>query len=98
MVDFALVRTLRTPHSERFLLRRADKDLAALDIHYLVNGSVDATLILFEGAGLTEEQVPDLLSQLDESILPEVSFAEKNLLFTVVCGRVLGAFLPHDSK
>jgi len=97
MIDFTLTRTLRTPHSERFLLRRADTDLAAIDIHYLDNGHVDATLIIVEGAGLTEQQIPELLAQIDETILPSVSFAEKTLSFSVVVGRVVGAFVPQGT-
>ena len=38
-------RTLRTPSSERFLAIRDGKDLAAVDLHYLTNGTI-------AGAGL----------------------------------------------
>ena len=86
------VRTLRTASSERFLLRSGKTDFAALDIHYLPTNRVDATLILFEGAGRTESDVPGLLTEIDEVILPEVSLQEKNLVFNVVIGQVLGAF------
>jgi hypothetical protein len=96
MVDFTILRTLRTPTSERFLFRHEDKDLASLDLHYHADGTVDGTLIAFEGAGLAEAQIPEFLSQIDETLLPNVSFAEKNLSFTVVIGRALGAFVPHD--
>lgn len=94
-MDFTLLRTLRTPHSERFILRKGERDAAAVDIHYRANGSADATLILVENGGFAEKDVPDLLTKLDEVLLPDVSLGERSLSFTVVVGRVLGAFTPE---
>ncbi len=91
-VDF--VRVLRTQSSERFLLCRSGVDAAALDIHYLADGTVHATLIVFEGSSMTEEEIPGQLMYIDEMLLPEVSLNDRKLLFTVVVGRVLGAFEP----
>ncbi len=90
------VRTLRTPHSERFLLRAGGADIAAIDIHFRPNGAADATVILFEEAGIADTEVPALLSRIDEVILPDISIGERNLSFTVVSGRVLGAFQPDQ--
>lgn len=89
------IRTLRTPYSERFLIQLSDgKDSAAIDLHYLKDGSVAGTLFLLEGGGIAEDMVPDLLRHIDEVLLPEVSFQEHNLSFTVVHGRVVGNFVP----
>jgi hypothetical protein len=89
-IDF--VRVLRTASSERFLLRSGQVDVACVDIHYLGDGRVNATLILFDAGGIGEKDIPGLLSQIDEQLLPDVSVADDNLVFTVVVGRVLGAF------
>ena len=89
-VDF--IRSLRTPSSERFILKDAGGDIGALDLHYLRDGTVQATLILIEAAGTPESQVPALLTHIDEVLLPEVSLDDRKLVFTVVMGRVLGAF------
>jgi hypothetical protein len=86
------VRVLRTPYSERYLVRDSGSDIAALDMHYLLDGTVQATMIAFEGAGLREDDIPSLLTHIDEVLLPEVSLDDKKLLFTVVFGRVLGAY------
>ena len=94
-MNFQLVRVLRTPHSERFLLRRDNEDRAALDLHYLNNGRVDGTLILFQDQGIPESEIPSILSHIDEVLLPDVSVAERNLSFTVLVGRPVGAFLPE---
>ena len=91
-MEVSYVRLLRTPSSERHLIRRHDVDFAALDIHYLPNGTVQGTLILFEGCGVEEEDVPELLTHIDEVLLPEVRLDDRNLTFTVAVGRVLGAY------
>ena len=46
-------RTLRTASSERFLAIRDGKDLAAVDLHYLTNGTVAGTVNLVEQLGAT---------------------------------------------
>ena len=89
-----VIRVLRTPYSERFLLQKDGKDAAALDLHYLTNGKVSGTLIVFEGGGFTEKDIPTVLARIDEILLPEVSIAEHNLSFTAVIGKVLGTFQP----
>jgi hypothetical protein len=70
------------------------EDAAAVDLHYLPDGSVAVTVFLFEDGGITEDRVPEWLQYLDEALLPEVSLDEHNLSFTVVQGRVLGDFRP----
>ena len=59
-------RTLRTASSERFLALRDGKDLAAVDLHYLANGTVAGTVIILQGAGLDESNIEQLLSALDD--------------------------------
>jgi hypothetical protein len=54
-------RTLRTASSERFLAQREGKDVAAVDLHYLANGTVAGTVILLKEAGWQESDVPALL-------------------------------------
>jgi hypothetical protein len=91
-MEISYVRLLRTPTSERHLMRSGETDFAALDLHYLGNGTVQATLVVYEGCGVEEADVPDLLAHVDEVLLPEVRLDERNLTFTVVIGRVLGAY------
>jgi hypothetical protein len=83
-------RTLRTPSSERFLALRGGNDVAAVDLHYLANGTVAGTVIILKGSGLDESNIQELLSSLDEEFLPDVDLAEGNLSYTVVLGEVLG--------
>lgn len=83
-------RTLRTSSSERFLATRDGKDVAAVDLHYLANGTVAGTVILIKDAGWKEEDIPKLLRSLDEDFLPDVDLDRGNLNYTVVVGEICG--------
>jgi hypothetical protein len=85
-------RTLRTTSSERFLAQREGRDAAAIDLHYLANGTVAGTVILLKDASWNEADVPVLLGSLDEDFLPDVDLDHGNLNYTVVIGEVLGNF------
>lgn len=89
-MNLSFRRTLRTPSSERFLAVREGRDVAAIDLHYLSDGTVAGTVIVLEESRLAEEDVPVLLRQLDEEFLPGVDLREGSLVYTVVVGRVLG--------
>jgi hypothetical protein len=91
-------RTLRTASSERFLALRDGNDLAAVDLHYLANGTVAGTVIILKGSGIKDEDIPTMLSALDDEFLPDVDLEHGNLTYTVVLGEVLGnweAELPN---
>ena len=83
-------RTLRTGSSERFLAQRDGKDVAAVDLHYLVNGTVAGTVILLKDAGWREEEIPTLLASLDDDFLPDVDLERGTLNYTVVIGELVG--------
>jgi hypothetical protein len=85
-------RALRTASSERFLAQREGRDAAAVDLHYLANGTVAGTVILLKDAGWNESDVPALLDSLDEDFLPDVDLDHGNLNYTVVIGEVLGNY------
>ena len=83
-------RTLRTVSSERFLAMRDGQDVAAIDLHYLANGTVSGTVILLKNAGWKEDEIPKLLQTLDEDFLPDVDLERGTLTYTVVMGEVVG--------
>jgi hypothetical protein len=85
-------RTLRTASSERFLAFRDGNEVAAVDLHYLLNGTASGTLILLKSAGWKEADIQPLLSSLDEDFLPHVDLAHGTLTYTVVTGEVLGNY------
>ena len=83
-------RTLRTASSERFLATRDGQDVAAVDLHYLANGTVSGTVILLKNAGWKEDDIPKLLQTLDEDFLPDVDLEHGTLTYTVVMAEVVG--------
>ena len=85
-------RTLRTQSSERFLATRDGKEAAAVDLHYLANGTVSGTIILLKDAGWQDPDIPALLKSLDEDFLPDVDLERGTLSYTVVTGEVLGVY------
>lgn len=90
MNEIRFVRLLRTSSSERFLLKREDDDVGAVDFHYLDGGCVAATLILL--TTLSKDNVEALISRLDEMLLPNASRENGNVTFTVVRGEIMGSF------
>lgn len=85
-------RTLRTATSERFLALKDGKDAAAVDLHYLANGTVSGTVILLRSAGWAEADVPELLASFDEDFLPDVHLQQGTLVYTVVFGELLANY------
>lgn len=94
---FDVVRILRTPYSERFVLQKDSQDVAGVDLHYLTDGTVAGTVSIFHDSGISEKDVNDVLVFIDEVLLPEVSIAEGNIHFTVIIGQVLGNFSADSS-
>lgn len=89
-------RTLRTLSSERFLALKNEREVAAVDLHYLADGTVSGTVILLRDAGWKEEHVPKLLASLDDDFLPGVDLAHGTITYTVVIGEVIGNFEASD--
>jgi hypothetical protein len=93
-------RTLRTSSSERFVATRDGHEVAAVDLHFLPDGTARGTVILLTGSqdeesdsiGWREEEVPDLLASLDDEFLPNHDAASGDLTYTVVIGRLIGSF------
>lgn len=94
-MPIAFQRVVRTPSSERFLIQSDGVDAAACDLHFLANETVAGTVILFDNGPLAERKVEELLNQIDEQLLPQVSLSEHSLSFTVVRGAVVGNFQPN---
>ncbi len=89
-------RTLRTPSSERFLAIYQGEEAAAVDLHYLPQGTISGTVIILKQSGIKEEEIPLLLSSLDDEFLPDVDLSQGNLSYTVVMGELLGNWQAED--
>jgi hypothetical protein len=91
-------RTLRTSSSERFLALHQGQDAAAVDLHYLANGTIAGTVIILKNSGIKDEDIPALLSALDDEFLPDVDLRHGNLTYTVVRGEVIGNWDAEESQ
>ncbi len=90
-------RTLRTESSERFLGEHDGREIVAVDVHYLPGGTVAGTVILLEGTGWQESEIPAMLHSLDEDMLPGVDIESGGVTFTVVAGRVVANYEAGDA-
>ena len=90
-------RTLKTLSSERFLAVKGGREAAAVDLHYLANGTVSGTVILLREAGWTEADVPGLLKSLDDDFLPDVDLKQGTLTYTVVIGDLWGSYEASET-
>ncbi len=86
------IRTLRTNTSERFLALADGADAAAIELHYMPNGTVAGTAILLDSMPWTEHDIAGLLKSFDEDFLPDVDHAQGTLSFTVVRGQALANY------
>ena len=93
--NIIFVRTVRTTSSERFLVQdieKPDVDIAAIDVHYLDNQVVTATVIVLVKEYSAEEFINSLLETVDTRLLPMACLNDGDLSFTVVEGCVVGQF------
>ncbi|MEX1042340.1 MAG: hypothetical protein WDZ51_17035 [Pirellulaceae bacterium] len=87
------VRLLRTASSERYILEDDNgTDLGLIDIHFLGDQKVVATLFLMDPQAEAITDVQPILDEIDLELLPTASVDESNLSFTVIRGSLVGTF------
>jgi hypothetical protein len=92
-MKIGFTRVVRTSSSERYLLHiDGVGDDAALELHYLDDGSVAGTLIVLDKQYAGKDTVAEIIEEIDKVLLPSVSVEEGNLHFTVVKGSLIGSF------
>ena len=96
-LDVRLVRVVRTPSSEVFILWQDDVRLGQVDIHYGFD-IINATLILEKD--LDPDQQADLVDLIDQDVvsshLPQ--FAREDFLVTVFRGTELESFSDGEPE
>ena len=93
--EIVFVRTVRTATSERFLVQNIenpDVDIAAIDVHYLDDQVVTATVIVLVKEYSEKGFISRLVETIDSRLLPMACLNDGDLSFTVVEGRVVGQF------
>ena len=97
VVKIQFTRALRTSSSERYLLHiDGNGDDAALELHYLDDGTVAGTLIILDKQYAGKDQVATIVEQIDRLLLPSVTIDSGMLSFTVVKGSVIGTFSAQE--
>ena len=92
------VRLLRTAASERYVLEDDQgTDLGLIDIHFLDDQKVVATLFLMDPQAEAITDVQPILDEIDLELLPTASVDESNLSFTVIRGTLVGTFSSDGS-
>lgn len=92
MRPIRFVRVLRTPSSERFILQRDGEDFAAVDLHFLADAKVAATLVVLTSSELPDTETPDIIDEIDNALLPDHDYESGDFVVTVVRGEVTGTF------
>ena len=96
MVDeFKIVRLVRTPSSEVYLIWDGDDRLGQVDLHY-AEELVHATVILEEP--LAREEVEELIQQLDEEVVSSYlpDFEREDFLVNVFVGEEILSYSEDE--
>ena len=96
----SFIRAIRTPNSERFLIQQKsneDQDVAVIDMHFLENQIVSATLIILDEEYHGGDFANWLVEVFDSRLLPMACINEGDLNFTVVEGKIAGQFTNNKT-
>ena len=90
-----MVRLVRTPHSEIYLLWEGDARIGQVDLHY-AEGIVHATIILEEP--MPHDLITALIDQLDEDIVSSYlpDFEREDFLVNVFVGEEIMSYSDSE--
>ncbi len=97
MRPIRFVRVLRTSSSERFILQRDGEDFAAVDLHFLADGKVAATLVVLTSIQMLDTETTQIIDEIDNALLPDQAYESGDFVVTVVRGEVAGTFASEAS-
>jgi hypothetical protein len=86
-------RESRTPQSESYIVELDEDEVGRLDIHYTPSVAY-ATLCVNES--LSEEDVRELISEIDERLVLTTDPFREDFVVTVWTGRETGVFSDED--
>lgn len=94
---FQFTRTVRSATSEQFLIHNNDDcDIAVADIHFTEIGTVVVTLTILGDWLATDSAAQELVEAIDCQLLPMANLNDKNLVFNVVRGKLIGVFERNE--
>jgi hypothetical protein len=86
-------RECRTPQSESYIVELDDEEVGRVDIHY-TSSVAYATLCVPES--LTEEDIRELISEVDERLILTTDPFREDFVVTVWAGRESAVFSDED--
>ena len=92
---FRLMRLVRTPSSEIYVIWEGEQRVGQLDVHY-ARETIQATLILETLISISSEK--ELLEQIDQDVVSSYLpiFERDNLLITIYRGEEINTYMdPH---
>jgi hypothetical protein len=95
--EFKIVRLVRTPSSEIYLVWDGDDRVGQVDLHY-AEDIVHATLILEER--LADDELEELIEQLDEDIVSSYlpDFEREDFLVSVFVGEEILSYSEAEDE
>jgi hypothetical protein len=96
MASYTFERETRTPHSESYSIEIDDGTAARVDLHYADIGVVHATLCV--GEGMTEDEVQELISTIDERLVMSANPLRDDFVVSVWVGRPGGQYSDLDDE
>ena len=93
MSDYHFERECRTPNSECYIIELEDEEVGRVDIHYTPSVSY-ATLCV--GENVTEEDLRELISEIDERLILTNDPFREDFVVTVWTGRESAVYSDED--
>ena len=93
MTGYQFERECRTPQSESYIVELDDEEVGRIDIHY-TNSVAYATLCVPES--LTDEDIRELISEVDERLVLTTDPFREDFVVTVWAGRESAVFSDED--
>lgn len=95
MPDYYFEREIRTPNSEVYGIEsQQGQSLGRVDIHYVANGVVHATLCIEDD--LSEDDLQDMIGEIDERLVSSADPFREDFVVTVWRGRAGGVYSEED--
>src|SRR3989442_8005999 len=93
MSGYQFERECRTPQSESYIVELDDEEVGRADIHYTPSVAY-ATLCVAES--MTQEDVRELISEIDERLVLTTDPFREDFVVTVWTGRESGTYSDED--
>lgn len=93
MSTYHFERECRTPHSESYIIETDEDEIGRVDIHYTPSVAY-ATLCVSES--LTEEEIRELVSEIDERLVLTTDPFREDFVVTVWAGREAAVYSDED--